>query len=97
MGRPIITRRAIKGEVTAMSRWSCYSPATWRWSSFTSSSRRTAEPVPFEFPEKLQPDCAPVAWLLGTWRGNGHGDYPTIDQLGQECIFTHDGRPFFTT
>ena len=38
-----------------------------------------------------------MAWLLGTWQGNGHGDYPTIDpfQFGQELIFTHDGRPFF--
>jgi hypothetical protein len=53
--------------------------------------------VPFELPDNLHPDCAPVAWLLGTWRGNGHGYYPTTSafQFGQECIFTHDGRPFF--
>ena len=52
--------------------------------------------MPFELPEDLHPDCSPIAWLLGTWRGNGHGDYPTIDsfQFGQELIFTHDGRPF---
>ena len=51
----------------------------------------------FEIPDNLHPDCGPVAWMLGTWRGNGHGDYPTIDgfQFGQELIFTHDGRPFF--
>ena len=51
----------------------------------------------FELPDNLHPECAPIAWLLGTWRGNGHGDYPTIEpfQFGQEVIFTHDGRPFF--
>lgn len=53
--------------------------------------------MPFELPENLHPDCGPIAWMLGTWRGNGHGDYPTIDkfEFGQELIFTHDGRPFF--
>lgn len=51
----------------------------------------------FQIPDDLHPNCYPHAWMLGTWRGNGHGDYPTIDkfQFGQELIFTHDGRPFF--
>ncbi|MCD4526914.1 FABP family protein [Nocardioides sp. cx-173] len=50
----------------------------------------------FELPDNLHPQCGPVAWLLGTWAGNGHGAYPTIEpfQFGQELIFTHDGRPF---
>ena len=52
--------------------------------------------MPFELPDNLHPDCVPVAWLLGTWHGNGRGEYPKIEpfQFGQECIFTHDGRPF---
>ncbi len=51
----------------------------------------------FHLPSDLNPDCGPIAWLLGTWHGNGHGDYPTIDkfEFEQELIFTHDGRPFF--
>ena len=51
----------------------------------------------FQLPSDLHPDCAPIAWLLGTWHGNGHGDYPTIEkfEFEQELIFTHDGRPFF--
>lgn len=44
----------------------------------------------------LHPDLTPIAFLLGHWQGNGHGDYPTIErfQFGQEVAFTHDGRPF---
>ncbi|WP_435745366.1 FABP family protein [Nocardioides sp. SYSU DS0663] len=52
--------------------------------------------MPFQIPENLHPDCGPVAWMLGTWRGNGRGDYPTIEpyQYGQELVFQQDGRPF---
>ena len=52
--------------------------------------------MPFEIPQDLHPDVLPVAFLLGQWHGNGHGDYPTIDafEFGQEVGFTHDGRPF---
>ena len=52
--------------------------------------------MPFELPDNLHPNCGPVAWLLGTWRGNGHGAYPTIEpfEFGQELIFQQDGRPF---
>ena len=52
--------------------------------------------MPFEIPSDLHADLTPIAFLLGHWHGNGHGDYPTIDafQFGQEVAFTHDGRPF---
>ena len=52
--------------------------------------------MPFEIPDNIHPQCARLAWLLGTWAGNGHGEYPTIEpfQFGQELIFQQDGRPF---
>lgn len=36
-----------------------------------------------------------VSFLLGTWRGEGKGRYPTIDDFtyGEELRFWHDGRP----
>nr|WP_202538315.1 FABP family protein [Streptomyces sp. SID8379] len=40
---------------------------------------------------------APVLGLLGTWRGRGQGEYPTLDsdfRYAQEVTFSHDGRPF---
>lgn len=50
----------------------------------------------FEIPENIHPDCARLAWLIGTWAGNGHGEYDGIDnfEFGQELIFQQDGRPF---
>lgn len=52
--------------------------------------------MPFHIPSDLHADLMPLAFLLGHWQGNGHGDYPTIEKFafGQEIAFTHDGRPF---
>ncbi len=52
----------------------------------------------FQIPEGLHPDLNPLAWMIGTWRGKGHGEYPGIAdfQFAQEVTFSHDGRPFLT-
>jgi hypothetical protein len=50
----------------------------------------------FEIPADLAPECAPLAWLLGTWRGEGVGGYPTITdfRFEQEVTFEQNGKPF---
>ncbi len=45
---------------------------------------------------KLHPDLEPLAFLLGTWRGKGHGDYPTTEPFtyDEEMVFDHRGDPY---
>jgi len=44
----------------------------------------------------LHPDVEPIAFLLGAWRGEGQGDWPTSGRFryGEEMTFEHEGKAF---
>lgn len=52
----------------------------------------------FDIPADLNPSLAPLAWLIGSWSGGGHCEYPNIERYRfmQEVVFNHDKREFLT-
>lgn len=47
-------------------------------------------------PSALHPDLEPLAFLLGTWRGAGEGEYPGVEpfRYREELSFDHVGDAF---
>ncbi|MDH4113763.1 MAG: FABP family protein [Actinomycetota bacterium] len=45
---------------------------------------------------ELAPELEPLSCLVGTWRGGGHGEFPTIDafEYGEWMCFEHVGDTF---
>ncbi|KAF4389045.1 hypothetical protein F8388_026774 [Cannabis sativa] len=43
----------------------------------------------------IHPAIAPLSFLLGKWRGQGQGGFPTINSFsyGEELHFSHSGKP----
>ena len=49
-----------------------------------------------DVPELHKAIAPPLASLIGTWRGQGKGEYPSIEnfEYGEEVTFWHTGRPW---
>ncbi|NKY39226.1 FABP family protein [Cellulomonas septica] len=52
----------------------------------------------FVLPEGLAPEVYPLAWLVGTWTGEGVVGYPGIEETAftQEVVIDHDGGPYLS-
>ena len=54
----------------------------------------TSTPVRTSQPAAVHPAVEPLSYLLGSWRGQGEGGFPTITSFkyGEELHFAHPGN-----
>lgn len=52
--------------------------------------------MPFQIPEDLNPALFPLAWMIGRWRGTGHGTWPGRGEFsyGQQIDLETNGGPY---
>jgi len=52
----------------------------------------------FNIDPNISPEAAPLAWLVGTWVGEGELGYPGIEpaRFTQRLEISHDGGPYLT-
>lgn len=50
----------------------------------------------FEIPTGLNPALMPLAWMIGRWVGNGHGNWPGVGdfEFGQQIDFATNDGPY---
>ncbi len=50
----------------------------------------------FELDPTLNPALMPLAWMIGSWRGNGHGTWPGTGEFtyGQQLDITTNGQDY---
>jgi hypothetical protein len=50
----------------------------------------------FDIPENLNPALLGINWMIGTWQGNGHGNWPDVGdfQFGQQIEFATNGDKY---
>ena len=84
---PSAGRWRAKSEKTAMAMANFNRAQAHEWASSSSSSAMAESPP-------VHPLVQPIAFLLGTWRGEGEGGFPTIQSFkyGEEIKLWHTGK-----